>query len=59
MLRLGITVSVLLLALPPAAARGASQDPFYYQWRDILGRCMDTCNNNYYRCPCIHIRMPR
>jgi hypothetical protein len=54
-----IPVALALCALLPATGRAVPLDPFYYQWRDILGRCMDTCNNNYYRCPCIHIRMPR
>jgi hypothetical protein len=54
-----VPIAVALCALIPAVARGVPLDPFYYQWRDIGGTCMDTCNNNIYRCPCIRIIIPR
>lgn len=53
-----IIVPLLLVASAPAM-RGTTTDPFHYHWKDIGGNCMDDCNNNIYRCPCIHVNMPR
>ncbi|HET8632555.1 MAG TPA: hypothetical protein VFL88_00295 [Gemmatimonadales bacterium] len=54
-----LPIAGALCALIPALARGVPLDPFYYQWRDIAGNCLSTCNNNVYRCPCIRIVIPR
>ena len=51
--------ALALFVLIPTAMRGATTDPFHYHWKDIGGNCMDDCNNNVYRCPCIHVNMPR
>lgn len=58
MLRLMITVSVLLVATA-TAVRGVPSDPFHYHWRDIGGNCVEDCNNYIYKCPCIHVNIPR
>jgi hypothetical protein len=54
-----LSLSLALGALTAAAARGATAHPFHYHWKDIGGNCVSDCNNDVYRCPCIHVNMPR
>lgn len=58
MLRLTVIASVLLVA-SATAVRGTTTDPFHYHWKEIGGNCWDDCNNNIYKCPCIHVNMPK
>jgi hypothetical protein len=55
--RLMIIVPLLLVATAQAM-RGTTAGPFHYHWRDIGGNCVDDCNYNIYKCPCIHVNLP-
>lgn len=56
-----IPIVVLALSSVTATARGTTAVPWDYQWRDIMGHCLDACDNSTYRCPCRiwYVPMPR